>query len=221
MKCEQFEQRLHELLDRRCPPETDELLLSHAQSCDGCRQVLSAQEALFDGLEMAVTPELSPDFTDRVLADLRPARRPRSFRLALAAVAAVAALVLLIVLPYVLFGPGGDTNPSTAHTKETDPSKDPETPIDDESRDPVGPTHGLAVDQRPEDGGLSPADEVTPEQYAAMVETLTKVTHPLRPVAESVTGVFHILRSALPRPLQGDGEESPQATTPGATEPVA
>ena len=36
MQCEKFENRMHELLDRREPPESDALLREHALVCGGC-----------------------------------------------------------------------------------------------------------------------------------------------------------------------------------------
>ena len=55
MKCQEFEDRLQLLLDDREAPERDEQLLAHANGCPGCREMLQAQEALFEALPRTKT----------------------------------------------------------------------------------------------------------------------------------------------------------------------
>lgn len=44
--CQQFEQRLHTLLDQRIDPETDEVLCTHAADCQPCDESLMAYSLL-------------------------------------------------------------------------------------------------------------------------------------------------------------------------------
>ena len=46
MKCEQFERRMHQLLDRRLPPEADASLRAHAVVCPSCHEMLEVQGLL-------------------------------------------------------------------------------------------------------------------------------------------------------------------------------
>lgn len=77
-----FEDRMHQLLDRRLAPEDDEALRAQAAADDQARQVLLAQQALFEGLRASETPEPSDDFAEQVVARVSApdlsARNPRS-----------------------------------------------------------------------------------------------------------------------------------------------
>jgi hypothetical protein len=72
MKCHEFEDRLHALLDDRQSPAADSALAAHAAACEPCGQLLHAQYALFAGLRAGLPP-LADDFSrrtvDRYLAE--------------------------------------------------------------------------------------------------------------------------------------------------------
>ena len=68
MRCQEFEDRMNDVLDQRALPERDPLLVRHAGECASCRQLLSGQAALFAGLELLETPPLSSRFAEVVLA---------------------------------------------------------------------------------------------------------------------------------------------------------
>jgi hypothetical protein len=80
MHCEQFEERLHQLLDRRLPPEADDALLAHAHLCSGCRELLEAQQTLFQSLESFEPPPTAPDFSRRVVRQAVQTRRAKIWR---------------------------------------------------------------------------------------------------------------------------------------------
>jgi hypothetical protein len=69
MLCEKFEERLQELLDERMSPDGDEALLSHAELCDNCRDLLGLQEQLFAGLDACELPPLRAGFARDVVAE--------------------------------------------------------------------------------------------------------------------------------------------------------
>ncbi len=72
MRCDQFEDRLQRLLDRRRAPERDSQLRVHAQLCPACRDILRLQAQLFDALDITEVPDLTPDFSRQVVARLQP-----------------------------------------------------------------------------------------------------------------------------------------------------
>jgi hypothetical protein len=72
MKCIDFEDRLNEVLDLRLSPADDAVLQAHADVCADCRELLSAQANLFVGLAQLRRANRAPDFSRRVIADLRP-----------------------------------------------------------------------------------------------------------------------------------------------------
>lgn len=80
MQCERFERRLHQLLDRRLPPEADSELLAHAHVCGGCREQLEAQQALLDALDLLETPDASAGFAERVVVRHVKQRRSQELK---------------------------------------------------------------------------------------------------------------------------------------------
>ncbi len=102
MKCDEFELRIHELLDQRVCPSTSEQIELHAGQCSACRETLLATTALLDGLQFVDAPEISTDFTDRVMREFaRPVRRRSSVATMIAALAMVAAVLLVALIPAV------------------------------------------------------------------------------------------------------------------------
>jgi len=102
MRCDEFETRLHMLLDQRRGPEQDVRLREHAAVCAACGQMLRAQTLLFDTLEMRTVPELDAGFAARVVARVEQ-RNVRGRRRTLSAVAAIVVVAASLLL--VLFGP--------------------------------------------------------------------------------------------------------------------
>ncbi len=112
MQCEKFEDRLHELLDRREPPESDARLQEHAALCANCAEQLAAQESLFAGLKLSQPPELSANFTQRVMATSPPRRSNGAFGKLVVGLLVLAAILLIALLPAAWLihfgaGPGG------------------------------------------------------------------------------------------------------------------
>ena len=99
MRCEQFEQRLHRLLDRRETPSEDSRLNRHAERCAQCRETLAACGRMVDGLNLMELPVPGDDFPLRVIRRTQVARpslaASRRFHGAWAAIAVTLALALL------------------------------------------------------------------------------------------------------------------------------
>lgn len=103
MNCEQFQQRLNEVLDERADPAGDSHLSGHAADCDDCRAALVGSRVLLRGLSRLRVPAVRADFSERVVAAaIAPASREPRSRLWLAggvllASAAAAMLAVSIV----------------------------------------------------------------------------------------------------------------------------
>ena len=98
MQCDEFDVRLHKLLDRRRLPDCDPHLRHHAQVCPRCGEQLTATLRLLEGLDLLEVPPLRDDFALRVIQQVvavSPARRARWTPLAIA----VAATLLIGLLP--------------------------------------------------------------------------------------------------------------------------
>ncbi|MFO0817073.1 MAG: hypothetical protein U1A77_03960 [Pirellulales bacterium] len=63
MSCEDFEQRLNEVLDDRLDPAADHLLVEHSQRCPECQRLLAIQSQCFAALNGALS--LSPSLRGR------------------------------------------------------------------------------------------------------------------------------------------------------------
>lgn len=60
MRCDEFENRLNELLDRRIAPDDDAMLCSHAHCCGQCADTMAAHLAVTAALK-DLRPELPDD----------------------------------------------------------------------------------------------------------------------------------------------------------------
>lgn len=73
MRCEEFEQALHEAFDRANSPKLDAQLTEHAASCPTCRQQWLALSAVVEATERLVEPTAPADLASRVLGELHAA----------------------------------------------------------------------------------------------------------------------------------------------------
>jgi len=96
MTCDEFENLLQEVLDRRETPSADPFLSTHARVCTACQRKVTLYEALFDGLELAETPALGSDFS-RQASRAAKVRRRWTWKKTAGVCAAVAASLLVMV----------------------------------------------------------------------------------------------------------------------------
>ncbi|HRE99426.1 MAG TPA: hypothetical protein PLI18_02840 [Pirellulaceae bacterium] len=81
MNCDRFEERIHQLLDRREDPRDDASLLRHASRCDDCAATLTATQRLVDRFDdFPRTLPLPEGFADRVLVATRMEAAEASLR---------------------------------------------------------------------------------------------------------------------------------------------
>ena len=102
MRCDQFEQRLNELLDERANPGEDQRLVQHATRCPACRGLLEAQRIVLSLLQQRkLLQQASRRAAARSPVRRSPRRRPveppatrNTTRLALLTAACVATLLV-------------------------------------------------------------------------------------------------------------------------------
>ncbi len=101
VECDAFEDRIQDLMDRRIPLSTDEVLQTHAKNCLECQQSLAS----FASLEFAlVTTFDSEDFVAEVSATAQPVAQIPHWTL-ISAVTALAALLLVFIIPILNIQP--------------------------------------------------------------------------------------------------------------------
>ena len=94
MRCDEFEVRLHELLDQRANLLDDGELNQHSQHCRACRAWRDAMLTLTDGAEMLIEPTVG-DLTSRVVNKVRRARSNQATRQLILWAAPMASLLIL------------------------------------------------------------------------------------------------------------------------------
>lgn len=83
MQCEEFEYRLNELLDERCPlfadgALADTVLAEHAAVCPACASIARGYETLSEGVASWDRVEVSADMTSRVITEWELAKAQSS-----------------------------------------------------------------------------------------------------------------------------------------------
>lgn len=207
MRCEQFEERLDQLLDERRSPCVDPSLAAHAAGCAGCRELLAGCGLLLGALPGLPRPAPSADLAEHVVARAT-ARRPLvvwSGRRA--ALLAVAALLIVGLMPLVRRAapPPQPTLPAAAADVAAGHAPIPlgrialvSLPAISEREIKVlahstGERVALVVMHFPD---YSPADGS--DGGATRPAWIEPVADGLRPLAESVSGAWHVLRRTVP-----------------------
>jgi hypothetical protein len=116
MNCGQFETRLNLLLDQRRSPASDSALAEHAAACAACDELLADHVALLSCASVSRAsysrlPRVSADFSQRVVAAVRPIAIPqrrtrRLFMAACVALSSAAAMLLAISIVWKARQPG-------------------------------------------------------------------------------------------------------------------
>lgn len=109
--CQQFNERIQELMDRRVDPETDDLLCAHGTVCSSCYESLMAYSILHteflndsDSMKMKLSNLELHEFA------IRNRRQPDSYRLFAIATSIAAMLLLFVALSTERFANYGRTN---------------------------------------------------------------------------------------------------------------
>lgn len=218
MKCDEFEERIHYLLDQREPLQTDRRLLQHAENCSRCRSELDGYEDLFNGLDFFEPPPLTADFAARVVGQVcpvQPATKVARRWLVLAALA-IAASLLIAFLPALT----GRTGPqSTRVVREHTPNESSESrgkSSDDElpwgtgqlAQTPIEIPEGIDAEQI-----RLMWNQLTPDLPYERILPMDQIRGGLRPIANSLAMALDLLRSAIPLGSQDRSTESPDDST--------
>lgn len=228
MRHEAFNERMHELLDRRQRPEADDELRALAEISPEFHAAFVAQQRMLEGLEADDLPELPPHFAEQVVArvltspaspqvSVRRWRKSWIFELG-----AVAALVLVALVAGSRFAPAArEDAPHVARSlpQPTSPATDvgasvpSPTPSSPSGVDAAAPAATAAANRRRYDEIYQAIlDRSQPEELLAhRPQWVDEVALGLRPVATSLGGAINTLRSTLPPSSKSDRPEKPQA----------
>ncbi len=237
MHCQQFEQRINDLLDERSSPARDPAVREHARHCGRCADLLRAYRSMVAGLRDLPAPELENDLSDLVVAKLsRPqpqmaelvpespaptirAQESRSKRLMawLRPLATLAAGVLIVVGVYRVL-PIGKSNPATTNSVVSSPIKT--TPIAKPSPIAISrsPVHTLGGNQMALADHYNRLAEEAEQLAQRQMAVASEVADGLRPVADSMNAAINVLRPA-PRtePRNGNGSGAQLETLTSST----
>jgi hypothetical protein len=203
MKCDEFEEHLQQMLDRRRPLHRAASLWAHAQKCRACRGLLDAYEDLLAGLELFEPPALNEDFAQRVVRQVEPARPAvrrwvKYLRLTAAALAAGLLLTLLPGLRARVARP----QPAPPITRTALPAA---TAPAVAAVVPVPPPASAAADAT-----VALVPPVAPERLRAVwqhwamslsqgpLEPVDGIAGGLRPITTSLTVALDVIRNAIP-----------------------
>lgn len=186
MQCIEFESRLHDVLDHREDPGLDNELAVHAQACEKCGQYLASQQALFLSLSGSSIGKVP-------VSSAQPATSLPGFWLVVNPAITLAAILLMGLLVTVAFQdpshqPGHQ--PGQAAVKVALPAK-------------TVPSHELVATQP---NWALPQSLPNVQQWwneataqSGGIPISEPVSCGLRPVANSVSSAWNVLRSSLPR----------------------
>ncbi|MCA9218623.1 MAG: hypothetical protein KDB27_36390 [Planctomycetales bacterium] len=188
--CEAFEKRVNELLDARLDPHADGELLAHSVDCQECELLLETQRDLFA-------------FIAKSQSDVQRKRAVVSSRAGQwRTIATVLAACLAIGVAIVNRSPKSQTSVAEVST----PSAADEV-VSVEIQPRVSTNRALVMDD-----ALASINAFLTE-YPVDTQWLEPVASPIRPLADSMTSTFNVLRQALP-PIRKKGtdrvEESAQ-----------
>lgn len=214
MRCEAFESRLHQILDRRQRPEHDDQLRAHALGCPTCHRMLDAQERLFAGLELFDAPRDEAPQSAVIVRDLLQAESAPRKRKKARWIGPLILLAASLLVAALAWSP--PTSPSTAPQAD-DLVVQPSQPFDrDLAVDTVQSLHD-GLDSAGQAGEyLGNIASTLPEQLPT-VDSLSRIDSPvlskgLRPLASSFNSAFTVIRRTIPVG-RGADPNSPQAYT--------
>jgi len=222
MRCDEFDERVHRLLDDRTPLQTDQRLLQHVEDCGRCRSELDAYEDLFNGLDFFEPPQLTEDFAARVLEQAQPVRPTTKVArrwLAFAALA-IAASLLIAILPPLTDHPG-NTKPDSSRLVQDDTlNQSGGSPGESSSEELSGDQIGqLAQDTVDIPDGIDAEqirlmwNQLAPDLPYEQIVPVDQIRGGLRPITNSLAAAIDVLRSTIPLGKQSDSTKSPNNST--------
>jgi hypothetical protein len=202
MRCEQFERRLHEVLDARINPELDEPLREHAEICPNCRELLGTYDVLLTTVASDWFPAGSRQLAARVIdrwqrssahpVELAPLRRHRRTWQVIGGSIVCAAVLLVAISPLLFNGPDGPGGgpAATGRITESKPGSSRRVPALALAGAEITPSRIGAMAHQTGRGLATlvlqfPDYQTTPEQEgAAWLAPVTSSLKPFTPVGE-------------------------------------
>jgi hypothetical protein len=221
MKCEEFENQLHEVLDRRESLVDDPFLTRHAKGCAGCQRKIDLYEALFDGLELTETPSLAADFSKQITRAAKVRRRTAWKPIIGVCVTLAASLLVMVAIanrsgsPNETPGEGtvAESNATAKPTKTRTGNGGSLTAIAQGSK--ASTADDVAHNQTsPKELDELIKDLQLASQGMSLAETSAATTRlpGFRPLASSLNSAFSALKQTLP----GGRSDEEQPTKPQA-----
>jgi hypothetical protein len=222
MNCDEFEQRIQRLLDRRLALTDDQPVARHAVACSRCYRTLQAYQDLSLGLEAWDPPTLDAGFAHRVVAivgAVPPSPAARSAPLVRWGWAAVAAALLLAIWP-TLRG---------VLTPESPSPVEPVRVAENLTQPPAIPDSTTLVGALPQLGSLpaellSVAPSMVAEPFSPAwqewattlarrpLQPMDELADGLRPITATLTVAIDVLRNTIPVGRENRGKvESPDS----------
>lgn len=219
MKCDEFDARIHQLLDERTPLQTDRRLLQHVEDCGRCRNELDGYEDLFNGLDFFEPPKLPEDFAARIVEQVQPVRPSTKVArpwLALAALA-IAATLLFVLLPALTGRPARTKSEPARLAREDTPSELPGE--SSHANSPGGQICQLSQGSADIPEGIDPEqirlmwNQLAPELPYEQIVPVDQIKGGLRPITNSLAAAIDVLRSTIPLGRESESTESNGSTS--------
>jgi len=236
MRCKEFLNRAHDLLDRRRRPEQDGLLLQHADECGECRDWLEGQQTLLLGLSLddggaGHSPRSTRDIASLVRESSRQSNWRRDAWSSGLLSSALLIAVLALSLGYWFWRQAGSGAPTGGGTVASsgDGAAEDKLQSDEHNFAPPGNQPALASasdssadEPQPETGALpiagSPYFEPSFEfpfgrsyPMSASIRWNYRVPTPLRPLTDPVADAFNAVRRSIPARQNDETTDAPQA----------
>ncbi|MFC1758694.1 hypothetical protein ACFL2H_07990 [Planctomycetota bacterium] len=192
MNCHEFETRLNDVLDRRDIPLEDGVLTSHAAECSTCCRLLSTQLRVMETIGKAISK--SEDHSNIGLSFVEPSLpQPRRSRNWMLAVATAVCLAIALMLPQ-------------ANDHSADAPLSQMVHVHDSSRAIPDTELEVVTEEHSQDSTILVAMDDAVESWNHFLASRTEntawlepVATPIRPLANSMTSTFNVLRQAMPR----------------------
>jgi hypothetical protein len=178
LQCQQFQERLNDLLDRRAAPRDDANIARHAKTCPECERWLDTQELVMRSLHISTPCTQSTRVEYPFVTSGR-----------WGAIAAIAATISLCLF-------AGHQWLNAPETYEVAMVAEPVAIISENVEEIEIPVPLTDTAFRI-DGAVESWNEFLASS-AANTEWLEPVATPIRPLADSMTSTFNVLRQAIP-----------------------
>ncbi len=226
MRCQQFESRLNAVLDERRDPALDPQLRAHAHTCPPCHGLLETHRQVLSAYRQR--NGIAPSQPTRSWQNRAPGERPRTRTIALAALLATACAVPLLLSNLPPTGRSEQPQAKLPDSARSRPAVLPHprphsvhpTITDSAPATPNPETLDVAWNELRELNleWLFPDLELPRQQGSEWLSRVRQVGGSLRPLTNSVTSTFSILRRTWPGTHGTESNGADQAHLPSESD---